>query len=72
MGRTIQKNVLSSSEMIAYGYKRRLLYEITHDPDCTHLFFRSGTGKTSNIYFYLDKVQRWLEMREDERMGVML
>lgn len=70
MKRKITKNVLSTSEMLDYGYKRRTLNEITRDSNLTHLFFRTGTGKTSNYYFYLDKVQKYLEMREDERMGV--
>lgn len=49
-------------------YPRRVLDEISHDENCTHLFFRTGNGRTSNIYYYPEKVERWLEMREDERM----
>jgi hypothetical protein len=50
------------------GYPRRTLDEISHNPDLTSLFFRSGTGRTSNLYFFSERVDRWLEEREDERM----
>ena len=63
------KAVMSRKEMIEEGFPRRTLSEISHDENCTHLFFRTGNGKTSNIYFYPDRVQRWLEMREDERFA---
>ena len=68
MKKKVEKGIYSTQDMLDYGYQRRLLHEIAHDPDCTHLFFRTGTGKTSNIYYYKEKVERWLEMREDERM----
>ena len=62
------KKVMSRKAMMDEGYPRRTLDEIAHNPDLTHLFFRSGTGRTSNIYYFPEKVDRWLEQREDERM----
>lgn len=63
------KKVLSRKQMMDLGYPERLLRSISSNPDLTHLFFRSGTGKTSNTYYFPEKVDRWLELREDERMA---
>lgn len=63
------KTVMTRKEMMNEGFPRRILDEISHNEDCTFLFFRTGTGKTSNIYYYPEQVKRWLEMREDERFA---
>lgn len=63
-----RKRVLTRTEMIAEGFPVKTLREISSNRDLTELFFRTGTGRTSNLYFYPDKVERWLDSREAERM----
>lgn len=63
------KRVMSRTQMVEEGYPVKTLKEISSNPDLTHLFFRTGTGRTSNVYYFPEKVDRWLEQREDERMG---
>ena len=57
------KSVATINELVAKGYPRSLLLQIAHSEVFPELGFSTG-DKRKNYHFYIDKLQKYLERRE--------
>ena len=59
----LTKTVVTINELVDDGYPRSLLLQIAHSEVFPELGFSTG-DKRKNYHFYIDKLQKYLERRE--------
>ena len=66
----LKKEVYSISELVDMGYPKKLLKQLIHTDEFSRIGFRLAESRNSKTFFYKEKLDRFLEHREDERQGV--
>lgn len=60
------KELYTIRQLVAKGYPEEMLRQLSHGDDFSRFGFRSSDKKTATIYINKAKLDRFLEMREDE------
>ncbi len=63
----VAKGIFSITDMVEFGYPEDMLRKLSHSEDFSRFGFRSSDKKNAKIYINKEKLERFLEMREDER-----
>lgn len=65
------KDVYSIRDLIDKGYPERLIRILIKSDHFSEYGFRMGKTKNSKAFFYLPKVERFIESQMDEYKGVI-
>ena len=67
----VARGIYSLSELAEMGYPELMLRKLLHSDDFSRFGFRLTSARNSKVFFYKDRLDKYIERMTDRKKGIL-